>query len=924
MKLYLNTFVGMLFFFTLGSFAQSVEVSGIIKGEDGVEIESASVIALVKATNKLAGYSITNSHGKYSISLEQGKLYSIKISFVGYTTETIEIDLTSSSDDMVKNFHLLQDVGTLDKVVLTYEMPIKVQGDTIMYNADSFTNGTEQKLGDILKKLPGVEVNDDGQIEVEGTVVKKVMVEGKDFFDGDSKLAVENIPSNSVDKIEVLKNFSEVSQLRGVTNNEDNIAINIKLKEGKKNFWFGEVLAGGGVADAAVDRYILQPKLFYYSPEKSVNVIGSTNNTGDIPFNRRDYFEFSGGFKNVSRNSGTSLNLSSDNLGFSSLQNNRANEVKTNFGALNFDYEVNSALDVSGFFIYSNTGVDMQQNSTRTYNDGLTEVTETKTDQNNHIGLGKLSAMYKPHDNFQLDYDMLLKASKQDEGGAISSSFAEINNNINTLKNDEPYAIQQNANIHYTLHKNHIFSSELQYLISQEQPFYNATFLELGADDGGDTLENSLPFSEIFPYNTNQKDYGINQDKMIKTNKFDGKLDYYYVLHKNHNFNISAGSVVSNQNFNSSIFQNLDNGTSFYFEDDTFNNNDVDYTFTDLFLGLKYNWILGNFTFTPGVTLHNYNVASEQLGTKVESNETILLPRFYAKYEIGKSESIRFTYSKTAAYVDVNSFAQGYVFNNYNALFSGNSALQNGLYENLRLQYRSFSLYSKTQMFASLSYSKKKQAIKNILLPNQINRISLPVNSDQVDETFSANARWEKTIGKVKVNTRANFGLSQLYNFQTKDENNLEQLTAVKSKSITQSYTASMLTNFKKWPNFEVGYQYSVNNYDNVNAETTFFTHKPFANVEWLLFDAFRLKSNYDWYNYFDEDNTIENKYSFLDASISYQKKDTKWEYILEASNLLNTTSINRDSFNQALNITTTSEYFVQPRYLILKVKYIL
>ena len=204
-----------------------------------------------------------------------------------------------------KDFTLYVD-NALDEIELVYEMPVTIKGDTIVYNADSFTSGTERKLDDVLKKLPGVEVNDDGQIEVEGKTVSKVMVEGKDFFDGDSKLATENIPANAVDKIEVLKNFAEVGQLSGVTNNQDNIAINIKLKDGKKNFWFGNITAGiGDSKDETL--YLAQPKLFYYSPEYSVNVIGDLNNVGEIAFTRRDYFNFSGGFRSPSSQSGRRL-----------------------------------------------------------------------------------------------------------------------------------------------------------------------------------------------------------------------------------------------------------------------------------------------------------------------------------------------------------------------------------------------------------------------------------------------------------------------------------------------------------------------------------------------------------------------------------------------------------------------------------------
>ena len=113
------------------------------------------------------------------------------------------------------------------------------------------------------------------------------MVNGKDFFYGDTKLASKNIPSKAVDKIQVLRNYSEVGQLSGVTNNQDNVAINIKLKEGKENFWFGTVTAGGGVSEDE-PLYLAQPKLFYYSPKFSLNFIGDLNNTGETALSRRD------------------------------------------------------------------------------------------------------------------------------------------------------------------------------------------------------------------------------------------------------------------------------------------------------------------------------------------------------------------------------------------------------------------------------------------------------------------------------------------------------------------------------------------------------------------------------------------------------------------------------------------------------------
>ena len=273
---------------SLASFSQ-VKLQGVIRDSLGSPLELANVIAINKATKTLDSYAITNDEGLFRLDLKKNTIYSIQASYIGM--KSLDKVLETKEDNITQDFVMIQD-NSLDEVELTYEMPVTISGDTLVYNADSFNTGTERKLEDVLKNLPGVEINDDGQIEVEGKVVTKLMVEGKDFFDGDTKLATKNIPSNAVDKVQVLKNYSEVGQLGGVTNNQDNIAINIKLKDGKKNFWFGNISVGAGDSEAN-DLYLAQPKLFYYSPEYSINFIGDLNNIGEVGFSRRDYYNFS-------------------------------------------------------------------------------------------------------------------------------------------------------------------------------------------------------------------------------------------------------------------------------------------------------------------------------------------------------------------------------------------------------------------------------------------------------------------------------------------------------------------------------------------------------------------------------------------------------------------------------------------------------
>ena len=276
------------------SFAQ-IKMQGIVKDSIGTPLELANVIAINQDTNTLESYAITDERGKYILSVGKNGKYNVQVSYIGYKTSDEAI--TTQEADITKDF-ILQPDNSLDAVELTYEMPVTIKGDTIVYNADSFKSGSERKLEDVLKKLPGVEINANGQIEVEGKVVSKVMVEGKDFFDGDTKLATKNIPSNAVDKVQVLRNYAEVGQLSGVQNNQDNVAINIKLKEGKENFWFGDVTAGVGTAPSPNDElYLVQPKLFYYSPKYSINLIGDMNNIGEVALTNRDLRNFGGGLE---------------------------------------------------------------------------------------------------------------------------------------------------------------------------------------------------------------------------------------------------------------------------------------------------------------------------------------------------------------------------------------------------------------------------------------------------------------------------------------------------------------------------------------------------------------------------------------------------------------------------------------------------
>ncbi|WP_372746182.1 carboxypeptidase regulatory-like domain-containing protein [Lutibacter sp.] len=876
----------------LFAISQNVKSEGTVKDSNGNPLEMANVIAFKKGTNYLQSYSITDSKGNYKLSLEDGETYTFKVSYLGYITKNIDISVNAKSTSITHNFVLDEANESLNQVNITYEMPVKIVGDTIIYNSDSFTNGTEKKLEDVLKKLPGVEIDDNGEVEVEGKTVTKVLVEGKAFFDGDSKVATQNIPASAIDKIQILKNYNEVSGMKGVTNNEDNIAINIKLKEGKKRFWFGEVNAGVGDNE----KYLAKPKLFYYSPEKSINVLADVNNIGEAPFTMRDYFRFTGGLRSSMSSSGTSFNVTTGGTGFMTAQNNKAQEITSKFGAINFGFVPKKSIDFNGFAIVNDSETNMFTQSSTVYNNlNLTEDSENKAVQGSKLGLLKFSTTYEPNTNMHIDYDIFGKISEQTEFQDVTST----SRSADTYKEEKPFSLNQNFNLYYTIDDKNIFSAELQHLYQKDKPLYNS-------------LATTQPFL-VIPSSNTESVYDILQNRMLSTNKLDAKFDYYYLLTPKSNINISLGTTFSKQNLTSHISQNLDDGSTLDFDDVTLNN-DVDFNFSDIFLGVHYKMVSGKFTFNPGVSLHQYTTKDTQLGTENKESYTKLLPDVYANLQLKSSESLRFNYAITTQFSDVDNLYEGYVLSNYTSLTKGNRELENALYHKYSLSYFSFSMFSFTNINASINYTKKENEIKNNTQLIGIDRISYPVNSNLADETMSAYFRYGKTYSRLKTNLSANISNST-YNNIVNDE-------AIKSKSVSQSYKGSIATKFKNAPNFEIGYEKSLNNYSNSNSDTD----RPFANIEISFLKSFIFTSDYSYYNYkntFENSNSeTKNTYSFLNANLYFQQKDSKWEFKLSASNLTNNTSMNTDSYNEISDSNTTSIYYVQPRLYMLSVKY--
>ncbi len=883
--------------FCLASFtvlAQNVKVRGIVTDSVDSPLELANVIALNTTSNEMQAYAITNEEGKYQLSLPAGNQYLLRVSYLGYVAE--EIPITTEDADIKQNIILKAKEYELDAVEFVHTMPVTMEGDTIVYKTDTFTTGKERKLKDVLKKLPGLEVDKEGNVKFQGKKVNKLLVEGKEFFDGDPKLATKNLPANAIDKVEVLQDYNEVQQTRGLDNNQQ-IALNIKLKEGKKNLMFGDIEAGGGIKE----KYYMHPNVFYYSPKTTINFIGDANNIGQQAFTLNDYFRFNGGLKNLMRKGGSSLNLAADELGISFLQNNKAKSFNSKLGALNFNHSFSKKFQLKGFAIASFNKTNSETSSINRYITAastMEEVTDSKTKQQNESGLVKLSATFEPNDNLYLDYDVILKKGRITEVNNTTATFNSTKNEINAQREKTPFSIEQSFTGYYTANTKNIFSVDIQHLYKKQTPSYNL-------------ISSQQPFLSQLPLLEENTPFNITQFKEITTNKFEAALNYYYVLNKKNHLNLTFGNVIHGQRLLSNIAQTLQHGAQREFIDNAFKN-EVSYDFVDIYAGLHYKLKYRKFVFNPGLKFHLFETKNRQLGLSQSWKTTKLLPDFYAKYNLKKSESLTFRYSLNTDFSGIDKIASDSIITSYNSLFYGNRHLVNDRYHQYSLNYFNFNMFSFTNISAFITYSKKFDDVKSSITYVDNNQEVTPININKADNYLDISASFERRFGGMKLALKSQVNFANV-------NNHINGLTT-NSKATTQNHTIAVSSNFNDAPNFEVGFSKAINAYNSNEQKNTFYTDKPFASIEWTVFKSLTLVADYEYNYYRSKDKQSKSKYDFMNASLYYQAEGSKFEFKISGHNLLNTKFLSQDYFSEY--IITTAQYAVQQRFFMFTVQY--
>ncbi|GHB82447.1 outer membrane beta-barrel family protein [Persicitalea jodogahamensis] len=268
-----------------------ITIKGTVVDTAGVALPGATVMLLAPKDSALVNYNRSDEEGQLEFKNIKRGSYILKISYVGYIPEDIPIEPKENEVVDVGSVKLkILNQDLFEVVIKTARAPLSIRGDTVEYNASSFKVPPGSTVEDLLRRLPGMQVEQDGTVRAQGQEVQRVTVDGKRFFGGDVKMATKNLPAEAINKVQVYDSKSEQARLTGVDDGKKEKNLNLELKESHKKGGFGKATVGAGTKDR------VEAKVNYnrFNDKQQFAVVGLGNNTNQTGLSWDDYQDFRG------------------------------------------------------------------------------------------------------------------------------------------------------------------------------------------------------------------------------------------------------------------------------------------------------------------------------------------------------------------------------------------------------------------------------------------------------------------------------------------------------------------------------------------------------------------------------------------------------------------------------------------------------
>jgi len=922
----------LLFLALLGCLNILAQQKGSVKGKlvdttSKQSLSSATVSALLVKDSSLAGFSLSDKKGFFEIKdLDTGQ-YLLMVSYSGYQNIAKPFSLTADKKDAeFTELILNKEYTTLQGVTVTDVAPIKINNDTVSFRADAFKTKPNATAEDLLKKLPGIQVQKDGTISAMGENVQKVYVDGKEFFGTDPKLATKNITADMVDQVQVFDDMSEQAKFSKIDDGSRSKTINIKLKKDKNKGQFGKMMVAAGTDK----RYEGNLSYNRFRGNQRISLLGAANNTNKQGFSFSDIISSMGGMGQFSRGGGgggggmgaMAIPMGAmGGLGFGSF----GSGITTSRSAgINYNDQWGK-MDFRSSYFYSNTDNLLRQNSFRqTFfpNDSTTEATTESVSRNKNR-----SHRFNARWEYAVD--------------SLNSFLYTANLNLqrsNGIYNDTSYTFSDALNDYLAITSSNNndnerdgmnYSGELLYRRKLGKPgrTFTAGWRNSFNESESESFNRS-PFVFYKPdggiFTTRNQDFVTGQATRSNSNNLNAS--YTEPVGKNRIIEINyAYSHLKNTSdkrtydFNSGTgkYDKLNAPLTNYFENTNISNR-IGGNFREQ--QKKYNYQLGAAVQLTQLSSHSIQ-ASNGKDTVIKQRFTNFFPNASFNLTVSRTKNLRINYRGRTNAPSITQLQDVPDVSNPLQVRTGNPSLEQEFNHNFNLNYSTFNILSFRFFAANMGFSTTANKIVNSIDSlNKAVTITRPVN---MNGTYSGNAFISIgfPIKKLK-GSNLNFSTIGVYNRDVsvlyKQANYTTRLLLTESFSINYNHKEKLdlgLNGSLTYNNARYSLQSALNNH--------YFTQTYSADISYTFKNDLTISTDIDYYINTGRTDGYNQKIPMWNGYIAKQfLKNKSGELRLSVFDILNQNkSVNRTVADNYLEDTRTN---VLRQYFLLSFTYTL
>lgn len=794
-----------LFLFSIISFGQStISLKGkIIDKNTSIPLESATIYLKSVKDSTVVDYTISDKNGNFEIKTKKNDIaVYFKVSYISYADYSEKLDNLNKDKDFgfVK---LTENASTLNEVIVQSEAPpITIKNDTLEFNASSFKVRPDANVEALLKQLPGVEIDEEGKITVNGKEVNNILVNGKPFFGKDGKIATQNLPAEIISKVQVTDTKTKEEELSGQDATSDEKTINLTIQEDKNKGVFGKANVGYGTDE----RYESSLLFNYFKDTQKISLLGSGNNINSVGFSMDEIFDNMGG----GRNSSIWVN-DNGSFGINGMQFGGNNGITTsNMIGVNFaDEWAKKKINPNGSYYYSNTETN---NNNRTNRINLLPTGNTNT-----LAESKTKSISDGH-SIAMDFEIKIDSTTT---LYLSPSFTKNEIKNKNIGFDATYdetgtALNENTSDNKWSSNNNTFKNSLYFYKQLKKKGRGINFSM--------SNENSKNDSDLFTKTTTtflqSGNTDDNRDQFRKDNSkndsFRAEIGYSEPLRDSLVFNFKTTYNYKKSNEIRETYD-FDSGLNSYSNFNDLLSNDIISRTSSVIpmvgISLRKKKIRGSISM--GTEIINFNNQSNYLANKTSVNKNYIYPKMngYLSITLGKSKSI---YSYYSYEVNLPSANQILPFENLaNPLntYIGNADLKPN--ENYSI-YTNFNNYDYATRSGFYAYAggdyNVNQIVASTTYDTDFKATTTYQNVDRAYNTyvgFSLN----KSLKKEKRTFKYGLGLQFDYNY----DQGLTNAALFESKGLTLSPRANITWSIDEMITINPSYRYTYINNDFTN-----------------------------------------------------------------------------------------------------------